>query len=201
MKILVATNNQHKIEEICAILKEFKDNLIFLTGFEHLPKPVEDGNSYYQNSLKKALHYHRLTGFPTLADDSGLEIDAFNGEPGIYSSRYIEPDMPFAERNKIILERMKDIPIEKRGARFYCCCVLVLDENNILAEHGCLEGKIGFEQKGSHGFGYDPVFLLPHKQLHLAEIPEEEKNIISHRANAFAKMKERLCTLFSGVNS
>ena len=138
------------------------------------------------------MHYYKLTGVPTIADDSGLEIDAFNGEPGIHSARFIKPDMSFAQRNGIILERMKDVPEENRGARFRCCCVLVYSENDIRTESGTLEGKIGYEAKGGFGFGYDPVFFVSEFDKYLAELPPEIKNRISHRARAFDNIKKHI---------
>ncbi|MCE1248961.1 MAG: RdgB/HAM1 family non-canonical purine NTP pyrophosphatase [Firmicutes bacterium] len=190
--ILLATNNQHKVEEITKILSDYTHRIKSLDDYPGLPQPVEDGDSYYENSLKKAMHYYKLTGIPTIADDSGLEIDAFNGEPGIHSARFIKPDMPFSERNEIILSRMKDVPENNRGARFRCCCVVVYSENDIRTESGTLEGRIGNEAKGSFGFGYDPVFFVPEYDRHLAELEPEIKNRISHRAKAFENIRKHL---------
>jgi XTP/dITP diphosphohydrolase len=195
MHILLASNNEHKVQEIFDILDEFRGNLRSLRDFGDLPKPVEDAKTYYKNAMKKALHYHWQTGLPTLGDDSGLEIDALNGEPGIFSARYINPRLSFAERNQLILEKMKDVPEEKRTARFHCCSVLVYSENDIRYECGVLEGRIGYEMKGEYGFGYDPIFFLPERGLYLAEIPPEEKNVISHRAGAFMKIKKHFTAL------
>lgn len=192
MEILLATNNSHKVDEISKIMAGTPVLIKNLSQFPPYPQPVEDGETYRENALKKAMHYHKLTGLPTLADDSGLEIDAFDGAPGIYSARFISPDISFEERNHIVLEKMKDIPDEKRGARFRCCCVMVLSDEDIRTEYGDLEGKIGYELKGEHGFGYDPIFYLPDRKLHLAEIPPEEKNRISHRARAFEKIKKHV---------
>ena len=192
MDILLATNNAHKVEEIKEILSEYAHRIKCLSDFPRYPIPVEDGDTYRENSLKKAIHYHKLTGLPTIADDSGIEIDAFGGKPGIYSARFINPDIPFTERNKIVLERMKEVPDENRGARFRCCCVLVYSDEDIRTEYGTVEGKIGFEMKGEYGFGYDPIFYLPERQKYLAQIPPEEKNVISHRAKAFEKIKKHL---------
>jgi XTP/dITP diphosphohydrolase len=192
MQILIATSNKHKAVEIRSILDEFRDNLKILSDFGDLPKPVEDGKTYYKNALKKALHYHWQTGLPTLADDSGLEIDAFNGEPGVFSARYINPRMSFSERSRIILEKMQEVPEDKRTARFHCCCVLVVNENDIRSECGILDGRIGYEITGNYGFGYDPIFFLPERGVYLAELPPEEKNRISHRADAFSKIKKHI---------
>jgi len=192
MKILLATKNIHKVQEITDILHDYMDGIVSLNEFPGLPDPVEDGATFYENSLKKAMHYYRLTGLSTLADDSGLIIDALGGEPGIYSARYIDPALTFPERSRIILERLKEVPLEKRGARFCCCCVIVWSADKIITETGYVEGKIGYEMKGNYGFGYDPIFLLPERGLHLAEVPPEEKNKISHRAKALEKIKLHL---------
>ena len=192
MDILLATNNLHKVEEIKKIMGEYSHRIKCLSDFPQYPQPVEDGDTYRENALKKAMHYHKLTGLPTMADDSGIEIDAFDGKPGIYSARFIDPNLSFEERNKIVLERMKETPEDKRGARFRCCCVLVYSKDDIRTEYGTLEGKIGYELKGDHGFGYDPIFYLPERKKYLAEILPEEKNQISHRARAFEKMKKQL---------
>jgi len=192
MKILLATNNKHKIEEINEIMGEYASILTTLSDFPSFAKPVEDGNTYRENALKKALHYHKLTGLPAMADDSGLEIDAFNGKPGLMSARFISPTISHEERNKIVLERMKNFPDDKRSARFICCCVLVYSPDDIRTEYGELEGSIGYELKGEHGFGYDPIFYLPGRKMYLAEIQPEEKNKISHRAIAFNKIKKHI---------
>jgi len=192
MDILLATNNEHKVEEIAEILNKCPVRLRNLKDFPDFPKPVEDGKTYRENALKKALHYHKLTGLPTVADDSGIEIDALEGKPGIYSARFIAPDIGYDERNRGVLNMLSTVPNDGRGARFRCCCVLVYSEDDIRAEYGTLEGRIGHELKGEHGFGYDPIFYLPNRRLYLAEVPPEEKNRISHRAIAFEKIKKHL---------
>ncbi len=189
MKILLATNNKHKVEEIKEIMGEYARMFKTLSDFSGLPIPVEDGKTYRENSLKKAMHYHKLTGLPAIADDSGIEIDAFDGKPGLMSARFINPSISFEERNKIVLERMKNVPDEKRGAKFICCCVLIYSDEDIRTEYGVFEGKIGYDIKGDYGFGYDPIFYLPKMKAYLAQIPPEEKNKISHRAIAFEKIK------------
>ncbi len=196
MKILLATNNSHKVEEIRKILKGFPGEILDLSSFKPVPEPVEDGSTYRDNALIKAFYYHRLTGLPTLADDSGIEIDAFDGAPGIYSARFIDPEFSFEQRNREVLRRMKELPDSRRGACFRCCCVLVMNPDRIITEYGVLEGMIAREIQGEYGFGYDPIFYLPHRKAHLAQIPPQEKNRISHRAKAFEKMKKHLLDLF-----
>ncbi|MFP4496820.1 MAG: RdgB/HAM1 family non-canonical purine NTP pyrophosphatase [Vulcanimicrobiota bacterium] len=196
MKILLATNNEHKVKEISEIMGPLKKLLVTTSELGEMPDPVEDGSSYRQNAVKKAMHYYHLTGLPTLADDSGIEIEAFDNEPGIYSSRYLGEDLTYEERNKKVLEKMKNVPEEKRSACFRCCCVLVLDENNIRTTYGVLEGRISTEPRGENGFGYDPIFYLPDRNLNLAELSQKEKNKISHRAQAFRKMAKEMKKLF-----
>lgn len=171
-----------------------------LSLFPGIEPPVEDGACYRDNAIIKADYYRRITGLPTLADDSGLEISAFGGEPGIYSARYIRPDISFEKRNRIVLQRLQDIPADERCARFVCCCVMALNGGEIIHETGILEGAIGTEIRGKFGFGYDPIFLLPDRGIHLAELSADEKNRISHRARAFEKMKKNISALLKGNN-
>lgn len=191
MQILLATNNPHKVKEIGEILPDFKENFVIPSSIGNFPAPPENGTTYRENALKKALYYHKITGLPAIADDSGLEIEALGGEPGILSARFINPDLSFNERNRMVLEKMEGIEETKRAARFVCCCVLVAGEDEVRTEYGILKGKIGWEMKGEYGFGYDPIFALKDGR-HLAQLPPEEKNRISHRAKAFKKMKKHI---------
>lgn len=192
MQILLATGNRHKIDEITAILKDVPVTLKNLWDFPPAEAPEENGATYHENALIKALYYHRLTGLPTLSDDSGIEIDAFDGAPGIMSARFIDASLTYEARNRKVLEMMAGIPDEKRKARFRCCCVFAADENNIFTEWGTLEGYIAQNADGIHGFGYDPIFYLPERNMHLAQVEPDEKNRISHRGRAFMKMASRL---------
>lgn len=194
--VFLATGNAHKVQEIREILPDLAPALKSVGDFPPKPGPVEDGTTYYQNALKKAFHYHALTGLPALADDSGLEIDAFGGEPGIRSARFIDPALSFEKRNSIILERMKDVGPDGRGARFRCCCALVMSNGLFYLETGTLEGQIGLEARGVNGFGYDPIFLLPGPGIHLAELSPDGKNRISHRALAFKRIRKYLDGIF-----
>lgn len=198
-KILLATGNLHKVDEIKEILNEFKDAILSLKDISPLSKPIEDGKTYEENALKKALHYHKLTGLPTLADDSGLEIEALDGKPGIHSARFIDPNISFEERNHKVLDMLSEIPPNERKAKFVCVSVFVIDEENIIVEKGTLEGEIGTQIKGKYGFGYDPIFFLPNKGIYLAQIPPQEKNKISHRARAFKRMKAHIRRFLSSA--
>lgn len=182
-KIVLATSNPHKVEEINAITQDL--------GIEFIlpPKdfdPIEDGKTFEENALIKAKDANKLTGMPTLADDSGLCVEALNWGPGIYSCRYA--NTPQARIDKLLNE-LKNIPSDKRQAKFVCAMVL-LDKNGeiLFSDRGECFGTIGFEQKGTNGFGYDPVFLVESKNLTMAELSENEKNKISHRAVVLNKV-------------
>jgi len=184
MQIVLATSNPHKVEEINAIMKDLGVEFVLPPeGFD----PVEDGKTFQENALIKAKEANILTGLPALADDSGLCVDALNGRPGIYSCRYA--DTPNARIEKL-LDELKDVPVEKRGAKFVCAMVLVDEKGEILfSEEGECFGKIGFESKGQNGFGYDPIFIVEGSNFTMAELSEQEKNKISHRAIALNKLK------------
>ena len=153
---------------------------------------VEDGTTFEENALIKAKAVMEATGELTLADDSGLEIDAFGGEPGVYSSRYLGEDTPYTEKNQVILDRMKDVPEEKRGARFVCVIAAVFPDGQTRTTRGTMEGIIGYESNGENGFGYDPIFYLPELKKYSAQLSSDEKNQLSHRGQALRKMKEVL---------
>lgn len=152
----------------------------------------ENGTSFEENALIKAREVCRLAGEMVLADDSGLEIDYLNGEPGIYSARYMGENTSYRVKNKNLMERLEGVPNEKRTARFVCAIAAVFPDGKELVVRGTVEGIIGYEERGENGFGYDPIFYLPERGLTTAELPPEEKNSISHRGNALRKMKELL---------
>lgn len=183
LKIVLATSNSHKVEEINAITENFGVEFVMPPkGFD----PEENGQTFEENALIKAKEANKLTNMPTLADDSGLCVDAFDGEPGIHSARYA--DSPKARIDKLLNE-LKNIPNKKRGAKFVCAMVLLDKNGNVLfSDRGECHGKIGFKPRGINGFGYDPIFVIEGGELTMAELPEEEKNKISHRANALNKV-------------
>lgn len=187
MKIVLATSNPHKVEEINAITKDLGVEFVLPPeGFD----PVEDGETFEDNALIKAKEAHRLTNMPSLADDSGLCVDALNGEPGIHSARYA--DTPQGRIEKLLGE-LKDVPFEKRTAKFVCAMTLLDKDGKVLfSDRGECYGKIGFESKGTNGFGYDPVFIVNSGNLTMAELSEDEKNTISHRAVALRKVTDFL---------
>lgn len=183
LKIVLATSNPHKVEEINAITNDLGIEFVLPPkGFD----PIENGKTFEENAIIKAKEANKLTNMPVLADDSGLCVEALGGGPGIYSCRYA--DTPKARIDKLLKE-LKNIPLEKRGAKFVCAMVL-LDENGdiLFSDNGECFGEIAFEPKGTNGFGYDPVFIINDRDITMAELSEDEKNKISHRAFALNKV-------------
>lgn len=175
-----------------AMLADIGITLQSLDDYQGLPDVREDGNSFLENALKKARTIAELTGEICLADDSGLEVQALNGAPGIFSSRYAGDAADDAKNIGKLLEELKDIPPAHRKAAFRCVLVLCRPEGRCESFDGRWEGGITEEPRGEGGFGYDPVFLLPERGVTVAELPPEEKNRISHRAQAVAKLKRWL---------
>ena len=189
LKIVLATSNPHKVEEINAITKDLGVEFILPpAGFA----PIENGETFEANSLIKAKEANRLTGMISLADDSGLCVDALDGRPGIHSARYA--DTPSGRIEKLLNE-LDGIPFEKRGAKFVCAMALLGKKGEVLfAGRGECQGKIGFEIKGQNGFGYDPIFIVDGGDLTMSEYSEDDKNKISHRALALRKILNFLKT-------
>lgn len=187
MNIWVATQNAHKVQEISAILSPI--NIKSFLDLENAPEVDENGNSYAENAAIKAKALYDIVHEPVFADDSGLEVDALGGKPGIHSARFSGPDTNHARNVAKMLDVLKDVPEEKRTARFRCC-IIYIDANGETHEfNGTLEGRIAFERHGEGGFGYDPIFFLPDKNCTIAELSSSEKNTISHRAYALEKLK------------
>lgn len=189
MKLVLSTKNQGKVEEFNWLAKGNNINFIALPP-EIKKMPEETGSTFEENAFIKAKFAYDHCGLPSLADDSGLEVDFLDGAPGILSARYSKEA---TDQSNIIelLRNLEGVEGIERTARFKCCLVLVT-ENEILKTNGCLEGKIGNSLKGTNGFGYDPIFVLPQTGLHLAELKQAKKIEMSHRAVAFKKMIERL---------
>jgi len=187
LEILIATNNLGKVKEIKDILNSPEIKILTIKDFPNLPKVEEDGKNYQENAFKKAGKISEYTGKICLADDSGLEIDYLKGEPGIYSSRWGNSD---EERINKVLKLLKNVPINKRNAKFICSAVLVFpDGKRYMVKEEC-KGSITFKPKGTHGFGYDPIFLVPEYNKTFAELGDEIKNRISHRGKAMRKIAE-----------
>lgn len=189
-EIVIATNNRHKFEEIAGILKELPVQLIPLSEYPDAPELEEEGATYSENAVHKALTMARFTGKWAMGDDTGLEVDALNGRPGLYSARYAGEDATFADNKKKLLEEIADIPVEKRGATFRTVLALVNPEGKAHVVEGILRGRIAEAEQGAGGFGYDALFFLPEKGRTYAELTAEEKNRISHRARAAEKVRE-----------
>lgn len=194
MEVVAATNNQHKLEEIRAILKDVGYEVLSLDQVGIKIDIEENGSTFKENALIKARAIWKLTGRPSIADDSGLEVFALRGEPGVYSARYagVEGDKKDAANNKKLLDNMKSVPKNERQARFVSSIALVLSDEEEIVTEGYINGSIGFEGKGENGFGYDPLFIISGLDKTMAELTSTEKNEISHRANALEGLKNIL---------
>ncbi len=191
-RMIFATGNENKMKEIREILGALPLEILSMKEAGISADIVEDGKTFEENALIKARAICKLAGEMVLADDSGLEIDYLNKEPGIYSARYMGEDTSYHIKNKSLIDRLEGVPNEKRTARFVCAIAAVFPDGKELVVRGTVEGIIGYEEKGENGFGYDPIFYLPERGCTTAELPPEEKNSISHRGNALRMMKELL---------
>ena len=192
-RIIFATGNAGKMREIREILADFGGEILSMKEAGISTDAEENGASYEENALIKARAVAEKAGDAVvLADDSGLEIDALGGEPGIYSARYLGEDTSYRVKNANLIERLAGVPVEKRTARFVCAIAAVLPDGRELVTKAAVEGRIGYEEKGEGGFGYDPIFYVPEFGRTTAELSEEEKNQISHRGKALRLMKEEL---------
>ncbi len=195
MILVLATQNQGKIREIEKSLDLSRLKIRSLQDFPDLPEVVEDGQTFLENAFKKAQACARATGCPALADDSGLEVDCLNGAPGIYSARFSGEGATDEANNRKLLSLLEGLPEERRTARFVCQMVLYLPEGKWIQTEGFCPGIIAPGPRGEHGFGYDPVFYLPEFNRTMAEISLEDKNRISHRAQALQKIRLHLWTI------
>jgi XTP/dITP diphosphohydrolase len=194
MKLLLATQNHGKQQEWCALLSQLSISLVFPESIGLEMDVEESGETYSENAYLKALAYAIASGLPALADDSGLEVDALEGAPGIRSARYrLGSDKV---RYRSLLAALENIPASNRHARFRCVAVLVVPGGEHYETEGVCEGSITFAPAGALGFGYDPVFFVPEYQLTMAQLPLEVKNQISHRARAAREMLAVLARVF-----
>ena len=191
-KLIFATGNAGKMKEIRMILADMGYEIRSMKEEGIDPEIIEDGTTFEENAVIKAKAVAALTDAIVLADDSGLEIDALNKEPGIYSARYMGEDTSYHVKNNKLIERLEGVPEEHRTARFVCAIAAVLPEGKVLVTTGTIEGRIGYEEKGENGFGYDPIFYVPEYGCTSAELTEEQKNEISHRGKALRAMRELL---------
>ncbi|MBQ8597261.1 MAG: RdgB/HAM1 family non-canonical purine NTP pyrophosphatase [Lachnospiraceae bacterium] len=197
-RIIFATGNAGKMREIKMILSDLVINgeaveVVSMKEAGIDTDIVEDGASFAENAVIKA---QAVAAFApdaiVMADDSGLEVDHLNKEPGIYSARYLGEDTPYSEKNANIISRLEGVPVEERSARFVCAIAAALPGGEVLQSLETIEGYIGYEERGDHGFGYDPIFMVPSYNKSTAELTEEEKNEISHRGKALRAMKQQL---------
>ena len=198
--LLVATTNAGKFAEVQAFLAKLPLRIVSLKALIHPPAVIEDGRTFEENALKKARTFARFSGLPTLADDSGLEVDALDGAPGIYSARYAGEAGDDALNNQKLLRELAGLPQEKRTARFVCALALCVPQANSFNEwtvrESC-EGQIASGLIGSHGFGYDPLFFYPPFRKTFGEIERGQKATVSHRGKALKKLAETLPSLLS----
>ena len=193
-RFLLATTNQGKAREIESYLEDLNIEILSLKELGQSEPFSETGTTFDENARGKSLFYSMNWEGLTLAEDSGLEIEALNGEPGVLSARYSGEQATDEKNNQKVLERMKEVPSEKREARFVSCMVLSQKGKIITKIKESVEGVITFEEKGTHGFGYDPLFYYPPLKKTFAELLPEEKNKVSHRGRALKKLKEYLLT-------
>lgn len=192
-RIVFATGNADKMVEIREILKDLGMEILSMKEAGVNPGIVEDGSTFEENALIKARAVHVLLPDDiVMADDSGLEIDYLNKEPGIYSARYMGEDTSYDIKNGELLRRMEGVPDEKRTARFVCAIAAVFPDGEEKTALGTIEGRVGYEIKGEHGFGYDPIFYLPEYGCTTAELEPEKKNEISHRGRGLQQMKKMI---------
>lgn len=196
--LLIATSNPGKVAELAAMLKDLNCRVIGFADLPEIPPTVEEtGLTFAENALLKAEHYHWLTGLTALADDSGLEVDALDGRPGVYSARYGGEHLSSAEQIRLLLGELKDVPDRKRTARFVCSIALVGDGLKQIFEDRC-EGVIAREPRGNEGFGYDPVFVDAELGLTFAELTRKEKAPRSHRGKALQQARAFLAEWLDG---
>jgi len=192
MDLVIATTNKGKLKEINALLKGLDIKVKGLADFPGAPDVVEDGLTFKANALKKARAVAAFTGLPTVADDSGLEVDALDGAPGIYSARFSGKDADDLKNNRKLLRLLKDTPDRGRGAQFVCALALVMPDGAEKIFRGVVRGRITHEMRGPRGFGYDPLFYYTRAKKTFAEVSPDEKNAVSHRGRALKKLRDYL---------
>lgn len=192
MKIIFATGNQDKLREVREIVADLGIEVESMKDAGIDVEIIEDGKTFSENALIKARTVCKACGEVTMSDDSGLEIDALGGEPGIYSARYMGEDTSYHVKNMSLVEKLAGVPDEKRTARFVCAIACVFPDGREIICRETFEGRIGYEEKGENGFGYDPIFYVPEKGCYSAELSPQEKNAISHRGKALRAMREKL---------
>ena len=192
MRIIFATGNEGKMREIRMIMADLGLEILSMKEAGICVEVDENGTTFEENAVIKAKGIAAVCNDIVLADDSGLEIDALNKEPGVYSARYMGEDTSYRIKNANLIERLEGVADEDRTARFVCAIAAVLPDGRVLETKAAMEGRIGYEERGENGFGYDPIFMLPEYGKSTAELSAEEKNKLSHRGKALRLMKEKL---------
>lgn len=191
-ELVLATRNRHKGEELAALLGDLGITIRTLDEFPDAPEVIEDGDTCEANAAKKARAIAEFTGLPAVADDTGLEVDALGGRPGVYAARYAGENATYEDNCRKLLRELAGVPRERRTARFLTVAAIALPSEDIRVTRGTLDGMIAEEATGTLGFGYDPVFLIPELGKTLAQLSPDQKNTISHRAKAFTQAKDLL---------
>ena len=189
-KVIFATSNEGKMKEVRAILEDLGMEVLSMKEAGIHVDVVEDGATFEENAVIKATEIQKVCGEIVLADDSGLEIDYLNKEPGIYSARYMGEDTSYRIKNQNLIDRLEGVEDEKRTARFVCAIAAAFPDGTVEVTRGTIEGRIGYEESGENGFGYDPIFYVPEYGCTTAQLSPEQKNEVSHRGKALRKMKE-----------
>ena len=189
-KVIFATSNEGKMKEVRSILEGLDVEVLSMKEAGIFVEVVEDGTTFEENAAIKATAIQKECGEIVLADDSGLEVDYLNKEPGIYSARYMGEDTSYRIKNKSLIDRLEGVEGEDRSARFVCAIAAAFPDGTVEITRGTIEGQIGYEEKGENGFGYDPIFYVPEYGCTTAELTLEQKNEASHRGKALRKMKE-----------
>ena len=189
-KIIFATTNKNKIREVNMMVEDFDVELVPMSDLGIDIDIEETGTTFKDNAIIKAKTISEMTGEIALADDSGLEVDYLDGAPGVYSSRFLGEDTPYEEKNDYIIDKLKDAKGDERSARFVCAMALVFPDGEVETCYGTIEGLIGYEQRGTNGFGYDPIVYVPEYEMTTGEMDPRLKNSISHRGKALEQMKE-----------
>ena len=198
-ELVLATRNRHKGGELAALLGGLGIQIKTLAEFPEAPEVIEDGATCEANAVKKARVIAAATGLPAVADDTGLEVDALGGRPGIFAARYAGEGATYEDNWRKLLRELAGVPRERRTARFITVAAMAFPENGVQVARGVLEGLIAETPSGTQGFGYDPVFFVPELGKTLAQLSPDQKNRISHRAKASAQVRDILCSQMANV--
>lgn len=191
-ELVLATRNRHKAQELASLLGDLGISIRTLDAFPEVPDVIEDGKTCEANAIKKARAVSQATGLSAVADDTGLEVDALGGQPGVYAARYAGEHVTYEDNWRKLLRELSGVPHDRRTARFITVAAIASPSGEVQVAEGRLQGIITDEPAGAQGFGYDPVFFVPELGKTLAELSPDEKNRISHRAKAFAQVREIL---------